>query len=224
MKKPTYKRFLAYIIDFIIITLISALFSEIAILNPYSDKYMESANEFYNYIFDETNKLIISDNNMTIENNTILTNETNALTVDDISEQSTMYLYKISYYGFYVSLITFVIKMLYFVVFGFLNSGKTVGKALLKIRVAESSGKKLKITSLLIRSLIGYGLLIDLINLVIIRCLNMNDYLMFNNIFSNIQMVIYMAIVIMILFRKDNKGLHDLIAKTSVVYEREEKQ
>ena len=210
MKNPVYKRFLAYIIDIIIITLIASLFSEIKILNPYLEEYENTSTEY----------LEIVKNSIT---NTTLTNVTNesSLSLYNLDDKLVNTAYNLSYYGIYVLIITLVVKLLYFVVFTYYNDGKTIGKALLKLKIKRKSNRKLKVIDLLIRSAIGYGLIFDLINILLLKLCDAKSYISINGIVSYFEYGLFAAIIIMILFRKDNRGLHDLIADTKVISTKE---
>ena len=210
MKNPVYKRFLAYIIDIIIITLIASLFSEINILNPYLEEYENTSTEY----------LEIVKNSIT---NTTLTNVTNetSLSLYNLDDKLVNTAYNLSYYGIYVLIITLVVKLLYFVVFTYYNDGKTIGKALLKLKIKRKSNRKLKVIDLLIRSAIGYGLIFDLINILLLKLCDVKSYISINGIVSYFEYGLFAAIIIMILFRKDNRGLHDLIADTKVISTKE---
>ena len=87
MKKPTFKRLFAYIIDVIIVSVIASIFIDIPMLNPYVEKYVELSESI----------LGIYAGTSSIEN------------VDLIKLQ-----YEFIYYSFYASLIILVVKVLYF--------------------------------------------------------------------------------------------------------------
>ena len=190
MKKPTFKRLFAYIIDVIIVSVIASIFIDIPMLNPYVEKYVELSE----------NILGIYAGTSSIEN------------VDLIKLQ-----YEFIYYSFYSSLIILIVKVLYFIVFQYFNKGQTIGKALLKIRLVSERGK-LKFHQVLITSLIVCNILTSAVNLFVLRNLNMDTYLTVSNVISYIEIIIAVTVVIMINMRKDGKGLHDLLTKTKVVY------
>ena len=190
MKKPTFKRLFAYIIDVIIVSVIASIFIDIPMLNPYVEKYVELSESI----------LGIYAGTSSIEN------------VDLIKLQ-----YEFIYYSFYASLIILVVKVLYFIVFQYFNKGQTIGKALLKIRLVSEKGK-LKFHQVLLTSLIVCNILTSAVNLFVLRNLNMDTYLTVSNVISYIEIIIAVTVVIMINMRKDGKGLHDLLTKTKVVY------
>lgn len=206
-KSITSKRILAYIVDIFIVTLISSMFAGIEFLNPYLEKQ----------------------NEVTIEYNEKL--EEYISQIEDINELSnsefmTDYTYDVSYYGVYTSIITLIVTILYFVVFQYYNEGKTIGKALFDIIVVDKNIKRVKINHLLIRSLIIHSIITNTILIISIFLLKKDAFLVISNIIGIIEMGIIIICIIMIMFRKDKRLIHDLLAGTKVISreEYEEKQ
>lgn len=206
-KSITSKRILAYIVDIFIVTLISSMFAGIEFLNPYLEKQNEVTIE-YNEKFEE----YISQ-----------TEDINELSN---SEFMTDYTYDVSYYGVYTSIITLIVTILYFVVFQYYNEGKTIGKALFDIIVVDKNIKRVKINHLLIRSLIIHSIITNIILIISIFLLKKDAFLVISNIIGIIEIGIVIICIIMIMFRKDKRLIHDLLAGTKVISreEYEEKQ
>jgi uncharacterized RDD family membrane protein YckC len=202
MKNPTYKRFFAYIVDFVIVLLIASMFSEIDFINPYLEEYENTTNQYYELLKSEV--IDVNSTNETIVNS-------------DLDNNLNVLAYNLSYYGYYILVITLVVKVLYYVVFAYYNDGKTIGKALFKIKVKKTTNNKLKMTDLLVRSAVGYEMIFELINIILLKLCTMNTYLSTNKIVNSLDSAVMMVIVVMILFRKDNRGLHDIISGTKVV-------
>ena len=202
MKNPTYKRFFAYIVDFVIVLLIAGMFSEIDFINPYLEEYENTTNQYYELLKSEV--IDVNSTNETIVNS-------------DLDNNLNVLAYNLSYYGYYILVITLVVKVLYYVVFAYYNDGKTIGKALFKIKVKKTTNNKLKMTDLLVRSAVGYEMIFELINIILLKLCTMNTYLSTNKIVNSLDSAVMMVIVVMILFRKDNRGLHDIISDTKVV-------
>ena len=194
MKKPIYKRLFAYAIDTLIVAIIASLFLDIPLINPYFERYIELSNEMFNYI-----------------------SGVEVLTTDAIAQLQ----YDFVYYSFYSYIILIVVKILYFIIFQYINEGQTIGKAIFKIQVISQRGK-LKFYQLALSSLIVCNIITASINLVCLKMLNMNAYNSIASILNSIEIFIIIANVIMIKFRKDSRGLHDLISKTQVVYKEKE--
>ena len=65
MKKPTLRRIGAYIVDMIVITIISSMFIRIEFLNPKYDAYQKAYNEYVDFateVMNNPDKL--NDNNL----------------------------------------------------------------------------------------------------------------------------------------------------------------
>ena len=130
MNKPTIKRACAYLIDLMLVLIISSLFTGIEALNPNADKYEETYDKY----------------------KTIISNTTDINTINN--EEIMNVTYDMSKYGLSVSVINLVVTFLYFVVFQYMNNGKTVGKMLMKIKVVSKDRKKLKFDQILLRAII----------------------------------------------------------------------
>lgn len=195
MNRPVYKRLFAYAIDMLIVAVIASLFLDIPIINPYFDKYIELSESMMQFIGG---------------------NET--LTIDTINQLQ----YDFVYYSFYTSIIVIVVKIIYFILFQYLNKGQTIGKAIFKIQIV-SDRRKLKFYQVLLSSLIVCNIITGTINLICLRLLNIDTYIQVSNIINYIEIFIVIANVMLITFRKDAKGVHDLLSNTSVVYKEKEK-
>ncbi len=198
MKKPTLRRIGAYIVDIIVITMISSMFVRIEFLNPKYDEYEKAYNEYIDF----TSEVI---------NNPEKVNDSN---LNDIT-------YNLSKTGLATSIITLVVTTLYFVGFQYINRGQTLGKKLFKIQVVDSENKKLKFYQVLIRALLIDKIATNAISAVLISTLSKNAYLTGSQYVELVDMAIMAASFILIMFREDGKGLHDMIAGTKVVFESE---
>ena len=145
--KPTFKRVCAYIIDLVLVSFISSLFASIEFINPKLDEYNKNYEEYRNYVQS------ITSGSETVDTSELLNGEK----VNDFT-------YNIASSGVITSEITLIISILYFIVFQYYNNGKTVGKALLKIQVKSKDNKKLKLTQMILRSVVINSLLTSLIS------------------------------------------------------------
>lgn len=198
MKKPTLRRIGAYIVDIIVITMISSMFVRIEFLNPKYDEYEKAYNEYIDF----TSEVI---------NNPEKVNDSN---LNDIT-------YNLSKTGLATSIITLVVTTLYFVGFQYINRGQTLGKKLFKIQVVDSENKKLKFYQVLVRALLIDKIATNAISAILISTLSKDTYLTGSQYVELVDMAIMAASFILIMFREDGKGLHDMIAGTKVVFESE---
>lgn len=195
MNKPMLKRACAYIIDLMLVLIISSLFAGIEALNPNEEKYEETYNQY---------KTMIS----------------NASDINSINNEEVINItYDMSKYGISIEIINLVVIVLYFVVFQYLNNGKTLGKTLMKIKVVSKDSKKIKFYQILLRSLIINSILSSFVLILILSFCSKSIYLLSSRYIQFIDMTLVFVSIIMILFRQDGRGLHDIIASTEVIYD-----
>ena len=191
------KRLLAYIIDILIVGFVASALANIDILNPYLDNYLDSYEEF---------------------NETLGTlNENNAMDLFTSDEFVTQYQNTLKYSS-YSTGISLVCYMLYFVGFQKWNKNQTVGKKLMNLKVVDKNKKNnVKVWQYVVRTLIVYNLFFSSLNVCLALCLNTKLFFTLSMIVSIIGYVITYFGYGMILFRKDGRGLHDLISGTEVM-------
>jgi len=197
MKKPTFRRFLAYIVDVMLVALIAGMFAKLLILNPTRDEYNEKSKEYLDYIVD----MAQSSDAAEIQN----------------SEEALNMVYDITYLGVYSSIISLVVSFIYFGIFQYYTNGKTVGKLLFGIKVISTKNEKLKLIQTIIRSAIINSLLTSSIIIICVLFLSKTAFINVNKVIQMIDLGLIIASVSMILYRNDGVGLHDLLASTAVV-------
>ena len=130
--------------------------------------------------------------------------------------------YQYDRYTIPASVVNLVMVVLYFVVFQYYNKGRTLGKKLFKIKVIGKN-KDLSINMLWIRALVNSSLAaLFLLIVLTLVFLNINDYMTYYMIKMGISLVdtaIVITSAFMILYRKDKRGIQDLLASTEVVKE-----
>lgn len=193
MKSNSYKRITAYFVDIMIITFISSL---ITFVIPTSENYTKLTKQFSNLTEEYANQKITKEEYLTkgSEINYSLSRET-------VAE----------------SIVTLVITISYFVVFTYFMNGETIGKKIMKIKITSNNHKKLTMNNYLVRSLIINSILLQFISILTILFLDKKTYLSVYNIISNVFSIIFVVSFMMILFRKDGRGLHDILANTKVI-------
>lgn len=198
MKKGCSKlqRLGAYIIDYIFILLLITFLGQIRFLNPTFDEYYKT--------YDESMEMI---------NNT---NEEDIFKLLE-SEEYSLANYNLAKYSVSISIISIIVYLGYFVGFQKWNKNQTLGKKLFNIEVASIENTDVKWWQILLREIIIYNLIAEILYVILILFLNVNSYFMISNIILAISSLIFLINVILILFRKDGRGLHDLLAKTIVV-------
>ncbi len=194
MKPASYKRVFAYLIDIVMIACIGVIIGGFI---PVSEKYEAASVELTDTLKDYTDKKI--------------NEETYIEKVNDLN-------YTLSKESLATSIVTVVIYIGYFVILPYYWNSQTVGKRLMKIKIAPIDGeKKLTMNNYLIRALIIDSILSSIISIVLLLTLTKSMYITVDSYIANFFMYFYIISFIMILFRKDGMSLHDFIARTKVV-------
>ena len=192
MKASFFKRISAYIIDYIIIMLaLVAITASMNINNDVSDKINDLTNQY----------------------------RSGDITIDEYSEKIIPLNYELSKRKLPANIATVVVFIGYYVVFAYFNKGQTFGKKICKIKVVNNDGYKPSIWNMLVRSLFIYGIITSLYSIVTINFLSMNDFSYSVSVISIIECMFIVITVLMMLYKKDGRGLHDIIAKTNVIGE-----
>jgi len=187
------QRLVAYLIDGFIITMIISM---IASLFVNSDAIQKINNELVDLI------------------NKLQTNDVSYLTY--IKEVSVLELELAKQSGI-TTIVTLFVEILYFVVFQIYNSGQTIGKKIMKIKVISNNGE-LTMNQMIVRSLLINSVLLNMISLVAVSFINdPMQYLYVFGSFDSIQYLFVIVTTLMIMFRKDHVSLHDMITNTRVI-------
>ena len=91
----------------------------------------------------------------------------------------------------------------------------------MNIRIIGNKGQELKLHNYFIRAFILNGIIMNLATLVAI-CFKESTYLTIYTVASNFDMILTIVIFLMVLFYKDGRGLHDILAGTKVIDVRDE--
>ena len=191
-----FKRVGAYAIDYLFIFLLLTMLSQIRFLNPTYDLYMEN--------YDKC--LEIMDN----------INDDNILDVVNDSEYQEVN-YNLSKYSVSVSIISIILYLAYFVGFQKWNKNQTLGKKLFNISVkSKKDDGNPSWGQMFLRTIILYNILFEIFLIISLYIFNASEYMVVSNIITILAAIVFYANVFFIIFRKDNAGIHDLIAKTKV--------
>lgn len=194
MKAPFFKRLASYIIDVIII---SAIISAICLALP--DKGKENDKKLDELSTQLMKQEIDIDKYMTEYKNIIYDNNKNKMIETGIN---------------------LAITIAYFVIFQYMNKGQTLGKKLLKIKVVDNDSKKeISIGKGLLRTLLIQNLLSTVVSVGLIKFINKDTYMNIYLSLNEIESIFIFVTAILVLYRKDGRGLHDMIANTAVIVE-----
>jgi len=117
----------------------------------------------------------------------------------------------------FLPLIYLFIIFIYFTVFPYINKGATLGKAIVKIKVVSANYQLPTFTQYFIRNIFFFQFLLYSIPFISILSRNSFSSLLFIFLGSILGNIIDIVILIMISVTDDERGFHDLIAKTYVV-------
>lgn len=187
------KRIIAFVIDIVIVSLVVSLINLLP-LDPYKDKYKD-AYEKYNEVVQKSTEDDKNDYK------------------DEIIELN----YEVYKYRTYSSMFSATALILYFGVLPLVMNGQTLGKKIMKLRVVSNNEKKLNFWKYLIRIVILNNIWLSLINVGAVYVVSGVKFYYVTYVISMLSSLIYMLNLIMVMFRKDNRGLHDMVAGTKVI-------
>ncbi len=196
MKADFFKRIFAYMIDyFIILLVLSFITANINVGSDITEKVNNLTNEYKN----------------------------GNITIEEYNEEALPLNYELTKRKLPVNVITCVIIIGYYIVFAYFNKGQTLGKKICKIRVVNDKGERASIWNILIRSLFIYGIITTLYSLICINFLDIESFNYSVSVVSVIESLFIVISLLMMLYKKDGRGLHDIIAKTKVIGEDDKK-
>lgn len=114
------------------------------------------------------------------------------------------------------NIVNIVISIGYFIIFVTLNKGQSLGKKVFNIEIVNNDDKAPSLFNILGRSIFLYGIMNGIIN---IFCVKFLDVKMFNYTSAIVNYIYYGFIIIcffMVMYKKNGRGLHDIIGKTYV--------
>ena len=186
------KRIFTYFIDLFFVSLISSIIVMIPIFKYDHVKVEEQTNELYSSIL-----------------------ETGSADVDE--DFLVTGLYNLERSSTSLTAITTFVTFIYFGVAAFINNGRTLGKMIMKIKVVPIKGNKLNPGLFILRTLLITSIIPNLISVISIFYLSPNTWYNLTGIISQIQEFFFLIILGFMIFRDDERGLHDLICQTKVI-------
>lgn len=194
MKAKFYKRCFAFVIDIIIVSLISSV---IISFIPMTKKAEKKSDELIKY----TEK-ITKDKNVEFDEKTL----------DKLLDLQYEYEKETIIY----TIVTIIISIIYYVVCQLKNSS-TLGKKLMNIKLKSNSSNKLDTNRIVFRCLLINNIGVDIILTILMMFFSKDVYFLLAGFIEMFNIVVIIVSIFMAALRKDGRGLHDLIGNTSVV-------
>ena len=188
------QRFVAFMIDLILVSFITSLVTAIIPTNSSIDK-----------LYDQQVKIV--------ENSTA-----GKIPMQEYVNQLVDINYDIAKQTGIITLVSIAISLLYYVLYVYKNDGQSIGKKMMKIKIQKKDkDKELTMNDLLFRTMILQGTLVSIIGFCTILFLDKDTYLATNSLLNLIQYSILIISFFLVAFTKERQGLHDMVAKTEVV-------
>lgn len=183
------KRFIAYVIDIMIVFLIFMILVKLLPNNNVNNLNHELQVVQENFLNEEISSKEYISNFLQI--NYQIDNETSI------------------YSGIYLMLIC-----LFFIVIPTITKGKTIGLYIFKLKIDKPS-----VNILLKRNIIVNGILYLLLTTILVKILDYKLYFIIATILGFIQILLVIISAIMVIYRKDKKGLQDILSKSEIIKE-----
>ena len=193
MKASITKRIGAYLIDVVLIFLVMSLISPII---P---------------TFGDTAKL--QDETLKVSEQFVNKEITDAEFIEKANDIN----YELSKSTYLSDIINICAYLGYFIVMPVFTKGQTLGKKLMKLKIKKIDDSPLTANNLLIRTMIIYGVLNSIINLIILLVASKGMYLQISGYVNTVFSLVIIVTFFMMIIRKDGRGIPDLLAKTVVV-------
>lgn len=201
-----YKRIFAFILDLLLVVFLSTCMSEVEFFNPLKYDYHETYIE-YNEVYNDNYNDFIAGN----------------ISPTEFLSDMTPYIYRVETTSLFQYLWYLIFFFLYFVVFAYFTGGQTLGKKLFNLEVRSIDDSKVSFKSLAIKALFngssfayGMNILIIINELMIVFIDNQNVFFQLNTIFSSLALIYEIVFILMFVWRRDHRTVHDIISKTKV--------
>ncbi len=199
-EKPLFiKRVGAYLIDIIIVTLLATVISMIFIKN---ENYQKRSDELMKLTKDYT---------------------AGEITREEYSKEFDNLNYYVTKEGVGTTIINCSVAIVYYVVLCFFCHGITLGKYLMKLQIVSANEKELNMGNYLLRGLFANLILSNLVSIIFVYSMSKDTFVSVYPKVSSVLSLFILVTILVIMYRNDGRGLHDLMANTKVISTKEGK-
>ena len=192
MSASASKRIIAYIIDFIFVSAILMVVS---------------------YFIPKNSNVEFLNNDMNNLTEQVLNSE---ITFQSYAREYSLYLSNIDKENVIYNVISVVVLLIYYVIVPVIFKA-TLGKYIMKLEIKHKDGKKLNLYNTFVRSCITEGMLYSLITIFLVQTVSSETYLINLIILGFIEFILVITSLFMILYKRDKRGLHDILSRSIVV-------
>lgn len=115
------------------------------------------------------------------------------------------------------NLIYLVVCIGYFLIFQYLNKGATIGKKLMKIKIVNNDNTDINFIQMFIRTSIINEIIPMTMMLILVFVSSGINFFIGYSLISFTENLFVIACILMILIRKDNLALHDILSRSMVI-------
>ena len=143
------------------------------------------------------------------------------ITTEEYIEEYQVLLYDYQKENILITSISLALTIAYYIVFQFLNKGRTIGKKILNLQIVDvKTEKEISISRYILRNTLIYNLLSGIICIPLLYILKQETYFVVYLTLLTIEMLFILISTTFILYREDKRGLHDIITNTMVIKNR----
>jgi len=188
------KRFFAYVIDYIIITVIASCLSAIPLINT----------NIYEYRYTTDSILKLNENYLK-----------NDIERDEYQSNYEQYLYEGTKQNLTYTIIKIALLLAYFGYYQY-KKGQTIGMKFLKIKVVGIKENP-NLKTYLLRIIILDNIIFTVLKTLLVYIMTIDNYYSLYQLLTFIANLINFVTVILIIFSQNKRGIHDILSDTSVV-------
>lgn len=188
------KRITAFLIDLLIVSTIASVIFSLPFFEKYYNNYYKTVEENAARIADIGGGSTVIDEDVMLDITYNLTRSSQPLYIINIG-----------------------CTLIYFGVISFVWKGQTIGKRLLKLQVVSNNNKELNPNLFMLRQILVTNLIPKTLSVISIIAFSKSNWYVANDIISYLSNTMTFIILGFMIFRNDERGLHDLIGQTKVI-------